>query len=123
MKRFVKSLGHAFDGIRSALKTERNLRIHLLLSLVAVAIGIYTGITAVTWSLVIFAIGFVIASELFNTAVERLGDEAADGKENQTVKAAKDVAAAGVLVSALTAFVMGLLILIVPFINKLIDLS
>ena len=122
MKTILKSFGYAVDGIIAALKTERNLRFHLLLSLVAIGLGIYLGLTAVEWSLVIFAIGLVISAELFNTAIERLGDETANGQHNKTVKTAKDAAAGGVLVSAITALAIGIIILVVPFIDKLSDL-
>jgi len=64
------------------------------------------------------AIGFVLVAELFNTAIERLGDEAANGVQKQLIKRAKDIAAAGVLLSAMTAFILGILFLIIPFIRS-----
>jgi diacylglycerol kinase len=121
VKRFLKSFGYAFYGIRTALKTERNLRIHVVLSLVAIGLGIYLNLTAIEWSLVIFAIGLVISAELFNTAIERLGDETANGQHKKTIKAAKDTAAGGVLISAIAAMVIAIVILIVPFFQKILN--
>jgi diacylglycerol kinase len=121
VKRYFKSFRYAFDGIWAALKTERNLRTHAVLSLVAIGLGIFLGLPAVKWCLVIFAIGFVLAAELFNTAIEQLGDEAAAGKQKSTVKTAKDAAAGGVLLSAVAALVIGIIILVVPLVERFIS--
>jgi diacylglycerol kinase len=74
------------------------------------------------WGLVILSIGFVLVAELFNTALERLGDETADGQQKQTIKKAKDAAAGAVLISALSALVIGILFLLIPFVQRMLDL-
>ncbi len=119
MKRFLMAFVFAFRGIFSALKTERNLRIHLAAMLLVVVAGFYLGLSAVEWCLVIFAIGLVLAAELFNTAIERLGDEAAAGKQNQTIGNIKDISAGAVLVAASMALVIGVIVLIIPLFEKL----
>jgi diacylglycerol kinase (ATP) len=119
MKRFLMAFAFAFRGIYSALKTERNLRIHLVAMCLAVAAGFYLGLSAVEWCLVIFAIGLVLAAELFNTAIERLGDEAAAGKQNKTIGSIKDISAGAVLIAALAALPIGIIVLIIPLFEKL----
>jgi diacylglycerol kinase len=121
MRRFCKSLVYALNGIRSAFKSERNFRIHIVAMIISIAMGLYLQISIQSWAFVIFAIGFVLVAELFNTAVERLGDETANGKQRQRVKQAKDISAGAVLISVLTALAIGLLFLIIPFIQKLIE--
>ena len=118
MKRFLKSVTYAINGLMSALKTERNLRIDIAAMLIAIAFGFYLKLSINTWGLVILVIGFVLVAELFNTAIERLGDEAANGVQKQLIKRAKDIAAAGVLLSALTALILGILFLVIPFIQS-----
>ena len=118
MKRFLKSVTYAINGLFSALKTERNLRIDIAAMLVAIAVGFYLKLSIITWGLIILIIGFVLVAELFNTAIERLGDEAANGVQKQLIKKAKDIAAAGVLLSALTALILGILFLVIPFIQS-----
>ena len=111
MKRFLKSVTYAINGLLSALKTERNLRIDIAAMLIAIAFGFYLKLSVITWGLIILVSGFVLVAELFNTAIERLGDEAANGVQRQLIKKAKDIAAGGVLLSALTAFTLGILFL------------
>ena len=118
MKGFIKSVTYALDGLFSALKTERNLRIHIVAMFIAIALGFYLKLSIIQWGIIILVTGFVLVAELFNTAMERLGDEAANGMQKKLVKKAKDIAAAGVLVSSITAFTIGILFLFIPFIRS-----
>lgn len=118
MKSFIRSLSYALSGLYSALKSERNLRVHIIAMCLAISLGFYLGLSLTEWGFIIFAIGFVIVAELFNTAIERLGDEAANGQQKQAIKKAKDTAAAAVLLAAITAIVIGVIFLVVPIIQK-----
>ena len=118
MKRFIKSMTYALEGLFSALKTERNLRIHIVAMFTAMALGFCLNLSITEWCIIILVTGFVLVAELFNTAIERLGDEAANGMEKKLIKKAKDIAAAGVLLSSITAFIIGILLLFIPFIQR-----
>lgn len=78
MKGFIKSLQYALHGLSSALKTERNLRIHIIAMFLAMVLGFYVKLSIIEWGIMTLAIGFVLVAELFNTAMERLGDDAAN---------------------------------------------
>jgi diacylglycerol kinase len=114
----IKSVRFALDGLFSALKTERNLRLHVIALLIAAATGFYLKLSVMKWGIIILVIGLVLVAELFNTAIERLGDEAANGKQKELIKKAKDMAAAGVLLAAVTALIIGVLFLVIPFIQS-----
>ena len=118
IRRFLKSLAYALSGIRAAFKAEQSFRLHILAMVVAIAMGSYLELSMTAWGFMIFAIGFVLVAELFNTAIERLGDEAAHGEQSQAIKNAKDISAAAVLLSALTALVIGILFLLIPLVHR-----
>lgn len=122
MKRFFKCFPYALAGIRLAIKSEQNFRLHLIATCIVIAIGLFVKLSLVSWGLVIFSVGFVLAAELFNAAVERLADEAADGAKKQLIKNAKDLSAAAVLTSALTALVIGILFLLIPLVQRLSEM-
>ena len=122
IRRFFKSLAYALSGIWAAFKLEQSFRLHILALAATVAMGWYLKLSLTAWGFVIFAIGLVLAAELFNTAIERLGDEAANGEQKQIIKKAKDTAAGAVLISALTALVIGILFLLIPFVQRMIEL-
>ncbi len=115
---FLKSLAYALRGIWTAFRSERNLKIQTAALCVAIALGVYLGLEPLAWGLVIFALGFVFVTELINTAVERIGDKAANGRMSHTVGTAKDISAAAVLVSALTALAIGIIFLFIPLVQK-----
>jgi diacylglycerol kinase len=109
----------ALNGIRITFKSERNFKIHIAVMVIAIVVGVYLDISLPAWGLVIFAIALVLVAELFNTAVERIGDELAHGKQSPAVKKMKDISAAAVLMAALAALAIGVIFLLVPFIQKM----
>ncbi len=122
MKGLIKSFGYAFEGLLTAIKTERNIKIHLVAAVLVVILGLFLGLSVVHWCLVAFAIAFVLVSELFNTSIERLSSEVVGGKQSQSIKAVKDISAAAVFISALTALVIGIFVLFIPLVDKLCNL-
>ena len=111
----LKSFGHAFNGLKTAFKGEHNLRIHLVAVILVVILGIYFKIEIVEWTILTLTIGFVIAMELLNSSIENLADYACK-EQHPMIKKVKDIAAGAVLVSAISALIVGLLV----FIPKLI---
>ena len=122
MQRFMKSLVFAFTGIYTAFKSKRNFRIQCIILFLAIAVGLYLGLSELEWGLMVLSSGFVLAAELFNTAIEKLGDGVADNKQSRLVCSVKDISAGAVLLSALTAFVIGILVLFIPFLQRMLEL-
>ena len=90
---------------------NHNARIHLVAAVVAVAAGILLEISAAEWAVVALCIGSVTAAEAINSAIEALCDRVSPGFDPMIGKA-KDLAAAGVLLTAAGAAAAGLLIFI-----------
>lgn len=107
---FGASVLNAIRGLAFVAKTQRNMRIHLLAAALVVAAGWWLGVSGLEWGLLVLAMALVISAELGNTALESLADALHPG-EGPLVGWAKDAAAAGVLVSALGATLVGLLVL------------
>lgn len=105
-----KSLGYAWEGLRHAVRTQRNFRIHIGIAVVVVGLGIFLQLPLRDWAVLALTIGAVLTGELVNTVVETVVDLASPDY-HELAKVAKDVAAGTVLVLALTAVAVGLLIL------------
>lgn len=116
--RFVKSVACALSGISFTFITERHFKFHVVAALVAIGLGFYLQVSAAEWGLIVLAIGFVLVSELFNTGLERSCDAVSGGQWCEFVKHAKDASAGSVLLSAITALVIGVIVLIIPLINR-----
>lgn len=118
MKKFFKGFIHAFDGIAYAFRTQVNMRFHVYVAIPVIALGFYFRLTGTEWAIIAIAIGLVLSSELFNTAIEKLTDLAT--KEiHPLAKIAKDCAAGAVLIFAILAVVLGGIVFI-PHILQLV---
>lgn len=110
MKSFVRSVGYAVSGIVEAFRTQRNMRIHGVAALLAIAAGMTVSLNAVEWCVILITIALVIGLELVNTALEHAVDLASP-ERRPLARSAKDAAAGAVLVAALMSVAIGLIIL------------
>jgi diacylglycerol kinase len=107
--RLIDSLRHARQGYGFSLIHERNMRIHTGIAVIALIVAIVIDLSAIELILMFLAITLVIVSELLNTAIEKTVDLAMPN-QHPIAKAAKDCAAAAVLVCALFAIAVGIII-------------
>ena len=101
-----RSFGYAFQGIGHAWATQRHLRVHAALAVLAVVLALGLHITVAEWAVLLLAIALVLALEMLNTVVEVVVDMITPRYHPQA-KVAKDVAAGAVLVAALGALAVG----------------
>ena len=106
----MKSFKHAFHGIFTLFKSQKNARIHALASVIVCMLGFYFGLTKTEWCLIVIAVAAVWIAEAFNTALEFLAD-AASAEYHPLIGKAKNLAAAAVLLSAVGSAAIGILII------------
>lgn len=111
----LKSFVYAFRGIRLLIGREPNARIHCFAAVCVLVLGFTLHISSTEWIAITIAIGLVFAFEAINSSIEALADLVSP-EYNEAIKHTKDLAAGAVLLSALSALVVGLLV----FIPKLI---
>lgn len=112
----IWSFNHAIDGLVYAIRTQRNMRIHVATGAAVLAASLFFRVGRAEFLAVLLTVGLVIAAELVNTAVEATVDVATDGYD-PVAKVAKDVAAAAVFVTAVVAMVVGYVV----FFGRLTD--
>jgi diacylglycerol kinase len=109
----LNSFSHAIKGIKYVFATQKNMQIHLFLSVVALFLCAFLKVSSIEVLLVLFSIVFVMVMELVNTAIERTVD-LITSDFHPLAKIAKDVAAGAVLFAAIFAFIVGLYVFIEP---------
>ena len=107
----ARSFRHAFLGLLHLVESEWNFRIHLLGAFSAVITGLWLRFEYSEWLAVGVLIALVLTAEALNTAVERLVDLLRP-ERHPLARAAKDTAAAGVLLASLAALVIGMTIVL-----------
>lgn len=104
-KTFFTALRHALDGVIKAFKTERNLRFDYFIGLVVLICSLFFDFTKTEFACLCLTIGFVIFAEMINSTVEYIVDLITD-KYDDRAKAAKDIAAGGVLIASVVAVIV-----------------
>lgn len=100
---------HAGDGLLWAIRTQKNYRVHLVLSIIAVILGIIFKLSLDEWAIIVLLITIGLTIEAINTAIESTNN-AITHEWSREIKTAKDVSAAAMLTYALGASIIATLI-------------
>ncbi|MGC8780781.1 MAG: diacylglycerol kinase family protein [Anaerolineae bacterium] len=106
MRAFLRSFKYAFAGLGYAVRTQRNLRVHLAIAAIVIAAGLILKVSAAEWAILLLTIGVVISAELINTVAE-LAVDLLTQEYHPMAKVAKDVGAAAVVTAAIAAVGVG----------------
>ena len=107
----LMSFVFAVKGIGYTVMTQHNIWIHCFGAICVVVLSILLNLSATEWCIVLFDIGFVICTEIFNTAIEMLVDLVSP-LENKKAGIIKDISAGAVLVASIVAAIIGIIIFI-----------
>ena len=105
----ARSFEHAYRGMISAVRTQRNMRFHVVAAVVVLVASLLVGVSKVELAVLILTILLVFVTELFNTALEFVVD-LATREYHPLAKLAKDISAGAVLISSVGAVLVGYLI-------------
>lgn len=101
---------NARKGFRLVLKSERNIRIHLTVGSIVIALAILLGFDVIKFCIILFAIALVMIAEMFNSAIEFTLDSYYHNRYNKMVGMAKDISAGAVMLATVISIVIGCLI-------------
>jgi diacylglycerol kinase (ATP) len=105
----IRSFGYAFNGIKVLILTQPHAQLHLIATVAVLIAGKLVHLRRWEWVSILVCIGMVWMAEALNTAIEFLADEVSLEKRERIGKA-KDVAAGGVLITAMISIVAALLV-------------
>ncbi len=109
LPKFIAGFGFAFNGLWYVLRTQINMKVHILLGIVAIVLGVVLRISAIEFAIIILTIAGVLIAEMLNTVIELCVDLVSP-QYHPLAKRAKDTAAGAVLLSAILAIVVALFI-------------
>ena len=110
-KKRMHSFSYAFNGFKILFREEHNSWIHIAAAITVNGLGLWLHFSATEWIAIWLCIGLVFLTELMNTALENLCDHISPEK-NEAIGKVKDLAAAAVLVAAITSVIVASFILI-----------
>lgn len=117
LKRLL-SFKNAFVGWWYVIRTQQNAWFHAVATVVTIMLGFWLQLDVLDWSALIIVIAMVWTAEFLNTALEIVVDLASPDL-HPLARVGKDVGAAGVLIAAVSATIIGVLVMGRPIIDKL----
>lgn len=109
MRAFLRSFKYAASGIAHAVRTQRNMRVHVIVAVCALLAAFVLQLSPSEWGIILLCIAGVFSAECFNTAIEATVDIASP-EQQELARIAKDCAAGAVLVMAICSVIAGLII-------------
>lgn len=104
-----RSIGHAVRGAVLLVRSERSIKIQVVIALLVTIAGFYFEINAVEWAIQTVAIGLVLGIEGINTAIEKLSDYV-QPEFDVKIGLIKDISAGAVMLVSVAAAIVGLII-------------
>lgn len=117
-RNLIDSFNDAIDGLIQTFRSERNMKIHLIIALLVLLAAIFYNLSRIEFILLYIAMTLVIAAEMINTAIETVIDMIKT-EYHPLAKKAKNVAAGAVLITAINALAIGYIL----FYDKIDKLS
>ena len=108
---FFDSFKYAFDGGLTVFQEEKNMRSHVLSTIVIIFISLFLSLTTREWLWVLLVCFLVLVMEIWNTVVENLVDLVSPDY-HPLAKKVKDMAAAAVLFTSFFSLIIGAMILL-----------
>lgn len=107
---FRNTFKNARKGFRIVVKSETNIRVHIFIALIVIALAILLNFSVNKICILLLTITLVIVSEMINTAVEFSLDAIFHNRYSRMVGMAKDISAGAVMFASITAIVIGILL-------------
>jgi diacylglycerol kinase len=113
------SFRYALAGWLFMLKYGKNTRIHIVFSVLVLAVGWWLGLTPLEWSIIILTILINWVTEFVNGAIEA-AINLASPQIHPMARVGKDVAAGASLVAAVASAIIGGLIMLPPLLERVL---
>ena len=98
----LRRMTFAVAGLRTAFRTEHSFKTHVVATVAVLFVLLWLEPPALWWAIAALTVGFVLAAELVNTALEGLADHL-HPEQHAAIRAVKDCADGAVLVASVAA--------------------
>ncbi len=107
---FGSTFRNARKGFRLVIKSEKNIRVHLVVASIVMTAGVLLSFDAIKFCILLLAISSVISAEMLNSAIEFTLDSVYHNKYNRMVGMAKDISAGAVMLCTMISISIGVIL-------------
>ncbi len=104
---FNNTFKNARKGFRLVLKSEMNIRIHIVIALLVLITAFLLNFNAIEYCIILLTIAMVMITEMINTAIEFTLDAVYHNRYSKMVGMAKDISAGAVMFASVLAVIIG----------------
>lgn len=116
---FGSTFRNARKGFRLVIKSEKNIRVHLVVASIVMTAGVLLSFDAIKFCILLLAISSVISAEMLNSAIEFTLDSVYHNKYNRMVGMAKDISAGAVMLCTMISISIGVILFGKSLIEKI----
>ena len=116
---FGSTFRNARKGFRLVIKSEKNIRVHLVVASIVMTAGVLLSFDAIKFCILLLAISSVISAEMLNAAIEFTLDSVYHNKYNRMVGMAKDISAGAVMLCTMISISIGVILFGKSLIEKI----
>ena len=116
-KSIIQTVKNSLNGIKCYAKDGKSILLYLFGVIIETIMGFVYNINGLEWILIICILGFILAIELINTAIEATCD-AISKEYNPLIKIAKDCGSGATFIMVIVAIILNIII----FLPKIIML-
>lgn len=107
---FGNTFKNARKGFRLVIKSEKNIRVHLVVASLVMTAGVILRFDAIRFCILLLAIASVMSSEMLNSAIEFTLDSIYHNRYNRMVGMAKDISAGAVMLCTMVSISIGVIL-------------
>lgn len=107
---FRNTFKNARKGMRLAIRSEKNIRIHLISAFLVLLFGLFFQLSTTKLCILLLTVALVVSMEMVNSAIEFSLDAVFHNKYSKLVGMAKDISAGAVMFVTIIAVIIGCLI-------------
>lgn len=107
----IDTFNNALSGILNAVRSERNMKIHLVMSILVILSTLFLDFSKMELAILSIVIVLVFITEFINTAIEEVVDLLTKGRYSKVAKRVKDISAGAVFLAAISSLLIAYLIM------------
>jgi len=101
----------AYRGIKLGVRGQSSFFVHFFLATAVIVVAVVLEVSLIEWCVLLICISGVLASEMFNSALESFA-KIATREDNPNVGEALDIGSGAVLIASVGAAIIGVIILV-----------
>ena len=109
IRKLRESFNYAGSGVKQMIGDQQNFQIQLVFGAIIIILALILRFDVIRLSIILIVISQVLSLEMANTALEKYIDHVSPG-EHRTVGLVKDFLAGAVLLSVISAVIVGTLV-------------